>query len=234
MISTILFDLDGTLLPIDTDNFIKEYMKLITVKLAPYIEPKKVPEYLMKSTYKMIQDKNPQKTNREVFMEDFLSKVCCCEEEITRVFMSFYTKEFKALKCCVKEHPEIHKIITILQNKNVDIVVATNPIFPEIAIKERLRWIDAHTLPFKLITSYENMHFCKPHVEYYEEILSKINKKPDECLMVGNDVEEDLAARKVGIKTFLVKNFLINKSNAEYVSDYIGSYTDLVSFLKNL
>ena len=35
-ITTVLFDLDGTLLPMDNDVFTKVYFKLLVQKLAPY------------------------------------------------------------------------------------------------------------------------------------------------------------------------------------------------------
>lgn len=36
MITTLLFDLDGTLLPMDTEVFTKHYFSLLVQKLAPY------------------------------------------------------------------------------------------------------------------------------------------------------------------------------------------------------
>ena len=35
-ITTVLFDLDGTLLPMDQDAFTKGYFKLLAKKLLPY------------------------------------------------------------------------------------------------------------------------------------------------------------------------------------------------------
>lgn len=44
-ITTVLFDLDGTLLPMDQDVFIKDYFGRLARKLAPYgYEPKKLIE----------------------------------------------------------------------------------------------------------------------------------------------------------------------------------------------
>jgi FMN phosphatase YigB (HAD superfamily) len=52
--------------------------------------------------------------------------------------------------------------------------------------------------------------------------------------MVGNDVEEDLAAGKLGIKTFLIKNHMINRKNVEPNPDYIGTYEDFHNFVDEL
>ena len=44
-LTTVLFDLDGTLLPMDRDVFVKDYFGRLARKLAPYgYEPKKLIE----------------------------------------------------------------------------------------------------------------------------------------------------------------------------------------------
>lgn len=234
MIKTLLLDLDGTLLPVETEDFIQKYLELVAVKLSEITDPTSGVKHLLSSTKHMIENKNPNLTNKEVFVKDFTSRVRCSENIIMKLFHSFYTNEYKSLKKCVKNNREINKIISILNDKKLELVLATNPVFPQAAVKERLRWINAHNLPFKLVCSYENMHFCKPHIEYYEEILSLVQKNPEECLMVGNDTREDLAAKKIGIKTFLIENYLINNTPCELQPDYKGNYTDFITFLKQL
>jgi len=87
---------------------------------------------------------------------------------------------------------------------------------------------------FLLITDYEAMHFCKPNIEYYQEILTIIEKKPQECLMVGNDVQEDLIASQLGIKTFLLTEHMIHRESKEPNADYMGNYIDLLKFASDL
>ena len=50
--------------------------------------------------------------------------------------------------------------------------------FPEMAIRERLAWINCHDLPFAFVTTFENMHFCKPNPQYYQEILDILQVSP--------------------------------------------------------
>ena len=85
------------------------------------------------------------------------------------------------------------------------VVIATSPVFPLTAIEQRLEWAGVRDFDYALITSYENMHACKPHLPYYQEILSKIGCRAEECLMVGNSFEEDIApATELGIMAFWV------------------------------
>jgi FMN phosphatase YigB (HAD superfamily) len=112
-------------------------------------------------------------------------------------------------------------------------VLATNPLFPRIAIEERIRWAGIDPDAFSLITAFEDMHYCKPQIEYYREILEIINKRPEQCLMVGNDAEEDMIARILGMKTFLLDAHLIKRAKALPPVDYMGGYSDLYNFVQN-
>ena len=65
-------------------------------------------------------------------------------------------------------------------------------------------------------------------------ILEQFHLRPEECLMVGNDVEEDLAIRKLGVKTFLVTDTKENKKDLPIESDYQGSMEELFAFVESL
>jgi FMN phosphatase YigB (HAD superfamily) len=79
------------------------------------------------------------------------------------------------------------------------------------------------------------MHYCKPNPSYYLEVLERMGCAPDEALMVGNDVEEDLAAAKVGLKTFLVVNeFTVQRgAEREMQPDFEGTLSDLAELLQS-
>jgi len=235
MVNTLLFDLDGTLLPVDTDEFIGNYLKLLSSKLAKWVKPEEFVQKLMSSTYVMMNDLNPLKINKDVFWEDFFPKMPFDKkEELFPIFDEFYEKDFPTLSGIVKKNPVPAQVLNAALKKGYNLVIATSPIFPESAIYERLRWIDALDFPYKLVTTYENMHFSKPHVEYYQEILEVIQKSPDECMMIGNDVEEDLAAGLLGMKTYLVTDHMLNRNNLDIKCDHCGSLNDLLDFVEKL
>ena len=140
---------------------------------------------------------------------------------------ALYIRDFPKLQCYTRAEPLIKRILEVAAKQKRELVIATNPVFPEIAIRQRLQWAGIGHLPFRLITTYENMHFCKPHLEYYSEILKKLNRLPGDCLMIGNDAREDLAANGVGISTFLLKNHLIDDATETYAADHEGYLEDL-------
>ena len=233
MISTVLFDLDGTLLPMDIESFMHAYFKEVGRVFSDIMEPDTFIKKLMAATNYMVKNLEPCKTNKEVFEEEFARLMGRDISDIMDRFIHFYSTDFKKLRQTVNPNPLCGEIINILITKGYDVVLATNPLFPRVAIEERVRWAGIEVKHFKTITTFEEMHFCKPNLEYYSEIVEIINNKPEHCLMVGNDVEEDMVARQLGMKTFLLDAYVINRTDSPPQVDYQGSYEDLLDFVRN-
>ena len=87
---------------------------------------------------------------------------------------------------------------------------------------------------FEFFTTFENSHYCKPNLDYYREILEKLSLKPEECLMVGNDVSEDMITEQLGMKTFLLTDCLINKAGVDISQYHHGGFAELDAYLKEL
>lgn len=233
MINTILFDLDGTLLSMDTEEFTKEYFKAVAIKLKDYLTFEEVFEYFWQATKVMIENVDSNRTNENVFFEE-LSKNVEQIDEINKIIMEFYASEFDQIKGVSKVNPDIVKSVAKLKEKGYDLVIATNPLFPIEAVYKRIEWAQLNIEDFIFITSFEHMHFTKPHLGYYKEILTKINKKPSECLMVGNDVVEDMVAKKLAIKTYLITDHLIGDLTKDTHIDDWGSYKDFYNYVESL
>lgn len=233
MLNTFLFDLDGTLLYVDMKLFEKLYFSTMSEALSDLIEPKKLINNIWASTEVMIKNLE-YKTNEEVFMEDFQGRIDGNIGIYLERFNKYYDEDFLKIKAVVLENKFIQEGIKVLKEKGYKVVIATNPLFPLKAIEHRIRWAGFEPSEFEYISHYENNHYCKPHIQYFEEILKDINKNATECMMVGNDVQEDLIAGKVGIKTFLINDFMIHRTEEEIVSDYIGSYEDFYKFVEEL
>ena len=229
-VKTILFDLDGTLLPMDLDIFIKKYFQALTRRFADKMDPEKFIEDLNISTMAMIKSEDSKRTNQEIFIEDFFERVPLDKEEAMPEINEFYLTEFPKLKDKINlnlDNWKVKQLMDAVFASGYDVVIATNPIFPKEAIEERLRWIGLEDYDYKLVTSYEEMHFCKPNPKYFQEICDKIGAEPSECLMVGNDMEEDLPASLLGMKTFIVEDFVIDRETGKFNPDYRGSLEDL-------
>ncbi|MGI6575263.1 MAG: HAD family hydrolase [bacterium] len=234
MYKTLLFDLDGTLLNLDIDRFLPIYFRALTTRFAHLMAPAEFIFHLMASTEAMINNKDQRLTNEEAFMLDFVPRISISREELMPILEDFYRHDFAKLADDTFFLPLAQKTVKNALEKGFEVVIATNPVFPRLAMEHRLHWAGLKDCPFRLVTTYENMHFCKPHIEYYKEILTLIGREPAECLMIGNDVQEDLVAGQIGIKTFLVKDCLINRLPKDPVADYQGYLADLYRFIREL
>lgn len=227
----LLIDLDGTLLDLDIQQFISAYIDALSDRFVEHLDKTVFAEQLFGATSVMVTNDDPDKSNEKVFYEDFCRRIGLSEKEIKPVVKDFYEKEFPQLSCWAREHPHALDVIKAAKARNLTLVLATNPIFPAAATLERLSWSGFTEKDFSLITTMENMHFCKPRVEYYMEIADIINCPPEHCLMAGNDTLEDLIAAKAGMDTFLVDDFILQRDENEPVCDYRGSLEDLAAFL---
>ncbi|AOY76041.1 HAD family hydrolase [Clostridium formicaceticum] len=234
MLKTILFDLDGTLLPFKMEDFIKKYFEELGKKFQNYFTFKELQNLLWESTEYMIRNMEVDKTNADAFFEDFYSKTTHSPDRLMPLFEDFYTNDFPKIKEVTKQSEYIVKAISLLKEKKYELIVATNPLFPKQAILHRIEWAGLNKDDFAFITNFEEMHFCKPHLHFYQELLEKINRQPQECMMVGNDVEEDMIAKKLGCITYLIEDYKIQRSENADTIDYRGKYEDFYEFVKAL
>jgi FMN phosphatase YigB (HAD superfamily) len=200
-IKYLLLDLDGTLIQFDIDVFIQEYLRLIQKQFSHYSFANFVPEWIMTGTDIMLSDLETI-TNKEKFLRFFCQKTGLFENEIWEIFLHFYNEDYEHIKEITKPIPGAKEFLEAAQAKGFTLILATQPIFPEIAIRKRLYWAGVDHIPFSLITHIENMYASKPHPQYFEQILSILGAMSDQCLMIGNDREMDLASDKVGIASY--------------------------------
>ena len=234
MITTILFDLDGTLLPMDQNKFIQSYLGRMAKKLAPYgYDPDLLTKALWAGTGAMVKN-DGTKSNDEVFWTAFnsiLGKDCRQDEPL---FNAYYENEFQLVAEDCGFDPRAAELIATLKAKGFRIALATNPLFPAIATHSRARWAGLNPADFELITTYENSRHCKPNLAYYRDILEILNVKPENCLMVGNDVSEDMIASELGMTVFLLTDSLINKESKDISVYPNGSFPELLNFIQEL
>lgn len=234
MIKTILFDLDGTLLPMDQDVFVKSYFGRLAKKAAPYgYETGRLVSVIWKGTEAMVKN-DGSALNEEVFWEVFAENYGSEALKDKAVFDEFYEKEFQEVASDCGCNPKAKQTVSLIKEKGYRTVLATNPIFPAVATESRMRWAGFQPEDFEYYTTYENSCHSKPNPAYYRDILDRIGCEPLECLMVGNDVTEDMAAESLGMKVFLLTDCLINSGDADISVYPNGSFDDLMDYIKTL
>ena len=231
-IKAVLFDLDGTLLPMDQEVFTKTYFKLLAKRLAERgYAPDKLVDTIWAGTAAMVKNDGSRR-NEDAFWEEFAKywgeNVRADEPE----FDAFYREDFCGAKAACGYHPGAAETIALCKELGLRRILATNPIFPAVATEARIGWAGLSPEEFELYTTYENSTSCKPNPAYYEEILRKQGLVPAECIMVGNDVREDMIAEQLGMRVFLLTDCLINKDGRDISRYPRGSFGELQEYLR--
>ena len=126
MIRCVLFDLDGTLVHFEYDDFLKEYINAITRTVATFVEPTQFAKALLASTDAMIRNQDPSLKNSQVFQDDFFRRVRVPENVLMPVF-EFLRNELLSLRIPVS--PSQEEMLEFLIQEGYDVVIATNAVF---------------------------------------------------------------------------------------------------------
>ena len=235
-IKHILFDLDGTLLPMVQEEFVRYYMPLLAkaymaegIKIDPG-------EFIAAvwSGYEAMVKNDGTRTNREAFWSHMKEQLPIPLDQAEEIALKFYEDDFNKAICTTKPTELSDRVVKTAKKKGLETYLATNPVFPRCATLNRIRWAGLDAEDFRIITTYEKCVYCKPNPNYYEKILEKFDLNPAECLMVGNDVQEDLSIRTLGVRTFLVTDTMENRKNLPVDSEYTGSLADLLEFIEKM
>ncbi len=229
----ILMDLDGTLLPMDAEEFTRFYFPALCKKMGPFgYEPKALVAAIWSGVKEIIKSDGAS-TGEERFWKEFArifgNKVYADKLQVD----GFYTNEFNMAKAICGENPLARPLVELAHKKAPIVILATNPIFPYPGQLTRLSWLGLGEKDFSFITSYENSIFAKPDPRYFRELLNRFDLRPEDCVMLGNDVEEDIrAAQAVGIRTFLITDCQIG--DASTVTTEQGSFAEALTWLEQL
>jgi FMN phosphatase YigB (HAD superfamily) len=233
MLDTILFDLDGTLLPFSEEEFVHNYFRRLCRKLAPHGY---APDDVVKTLWagvKAMEKNDGTKLNRDVFWQLFEARFGPGSREVEALTDEFYGGEFDLTREVLHEQRDLGPLIRGLWDKGYTVALATNPIFPTVAVRTRLNWIGLTMEDFALVTTYDNFTTAKPNPDYFTAVLKALGKTGEQCVMVGNNTVEDVSSGAVGIPTILVEDF---PEGDAPVSEYVQtmSFPALIAWLEAL
>jgi len=229
----ILFDLDGTLLRVQMAEFIPRYVRGLAAGCESHVKPKKFEAAMLEAIRALITiEGNGEATNEQRIVAYLQQKLTVPATVIEESFVRFRQDGLSQLGPLVKPIPLARKIVEECLEQGVPLVLATNPVFPEFMIRARLNWGGLEDIRFSHLTSFENSCFCKPQPGYFQEIATLFGVAPEDCLMVGNDTSHDLSAAAVGMETFLVDTWIVEREASVWPCENRGDHGALQKFLR--
>ena len=201
MLKAVLLDLDNTLILYDELKYYTAYFKKLNQYFDDEFDPADLRERVINGTM-VLRHNRGLKNNLQHFLEVFAHEREVEIPKLWKRFMAFYQEAYDDITVTVSVPEGLHPVIDQLRHSDLKLVIASNPIFPVIAQEKRLRWGGLEPAWFDLFTHIENMRFVKPAIDYFQQTCELIGEAPTDCLMVGNDPVNDMAAAQAGLRTY--------------------------------
>lgn len=233
-IRAVLFDLDGTLLQVEMSDFIPAYVRGLAGCFVDLAGRRTFAEVVLAATYALFSREEGPQTNEDLFLAALQQHLGIPARVFTERLQHYCGDGLQRLAPMAQALPLARQIIDCCFARGLEVVIATNPVFPRPVVEARLAWAQLIDFPFRLVTCTDNSRYCKPHPGYFQEVLAQLGLAPEEVVMVGNDTEHDLAARQSGISAFLVDTWMVDRLNGHFTADFRGDHAALLRFVDNL
>jgi FMN phosphatase YigB (HAD superfamily) len=208
-LKALLLDLDDTLIDNAMDTFLPAYLRALEAFAASVMDPGRFTAALLNATRVMDGNDGSGPSNEQAFADAFYPALGVAREELEPFLERFYDEAFPQLEPLTRPRPEAPKIVEWATDRGLQVVIATNPLFPRTAIEQRMAWggVGVDRFDYARVTTYENSHATKSSPAYFSEIVERIGRRPQECLMVGDDWGWDVVcAGKAGIPSFWISD----------------------------
>jgi len=204
MIKAVLLDLDNTLLHNPDRQFAQAFLQKLDNHFQLAINIEDVSVTFRRGIQALSSERDMIQTNTQV-MATIISEATNISFDLAHnTLLKFYETQYHDLQSYTAPIANTQQLIEKLLAQKVAVAIVTNPLYPQIAILERLKWAGlSHFIDeFSFITHSDNMHFSKPNPAYYAEVVARIGIEPDEALMVGDSTKNDIQpAETLGIHT---------------------------------
>ena len=209
MITTILFDLDGTL--IDTNELIiSTYLHTLEKYYPGKYEREDVMPFIGPSLWEVFGSMDTERS----------------EEMITE----YRTWNLANHDLMVKEFVGVSDTVKALVEKDYKIGIVTTKLHSTVLKGLRLMDLEKY---FDVIVALDHVEKAKPDPEPIYKALEQLGSKPEETIMVGDNYHDILAGKNAGTKTAGVAWSIKGRDYiAKYEPDYIlESMADILTIL---
>lgn len=231
MIKAVLLDLDNTLLHNPDRQFAIAFLEAFDAHFRREFAIEHVSHTFRQGIQQLSQHRDGVVTNSDLMINLISDITQATTEHIQNYLSLFYETAYLELQSYTAQVETARELVMTLLGQDISVAIATNPIYPRSAVYKRLEWAGLREFrdAFAFVSHSDNMHFAKPHPGYYAEVIARIGVEPDEALMVGDSIRNDIApAQQMGIHTVHVNDPDILKKINERVQniDWTSQYSN--------
>lgn len=229
-----MFDLDGTLVPLARERFEPAlFQNLDAMFRRKFPGQPLAQEALKRASLACFHTGDPAETNEARLKRLLVQEAGApLAEEVLRALEAHYASDYNQIRTIIQDRSIAVEALELVRQYGAVPVVATNPISPASCIHARMAWAGITPEQFALVTTYDKFHYTKPDPRYYLEVLQQLGARPEECLMIGNDTDEDMeGAIGAGIEAYLMTDFVMDRRDS--VARYRhGTAREMLAFLE--
>ncbi len=207
MIKAVLLDLDNTLLHNPDREWVAAFRQQWDLHFAESHGVENASSALRNAIRCLNREPAAYRSNAATIFDALSFEMPLTEAALSTAITSFYQGNYRGLRENTAPIAMAAELVEALLRQNLHVAIATNPFFPEGATRERIGWagLSDFAADFAFITHSENMHFAKPNPAYYAETVARVGVEPDEALLIGDSVQNDIEpASAIGIHTWRV------------------------------
>lgn len=207
MIKAVLLDLDNTLLHNPDAQWVAVFREQWDRYFAKHCGIEDASAALGAAIRCLNSEPPSYRTNAAVILDALCSLLPLSREDLSGAIADFYREDYGRLRATTSPVTGAAELVAALLDQNLLVAVATNPLFPASATEARIRWagLGEYLTEFAFITHSENMRFAKPSRAYYAEAVARVGVEPDETLIIGDSLENDIMpADAIGIHAWQV------------------------------
>lgn len=230
----VFFDLDGTLLAMELEEFLGTYFTALNTFVAERNLDAKAFSAGLKAGIGAMMSHDDLRINAEVFWNAFFEHVEGDRDEWMNLVGRFYEHDFGRIGERVVPNPAAVRAIHTLARKGYPLALTTMPMFPRRAVEWRLTWAGLEATCFSRLTTFENSTSVKPKLAYYAENLAAAGLDGEDVLMVGNNTEEDLAIMGLGADAYLITDHLLDPVDFALDTVKHGSMEQFATWVETL
>jgi FMN phosphatase YigB (HAD superfamily) len=198
-----MLDLDNTLIQVDVDAFVERYARAVARRLVPE-DPQRGMAVVSGASYRLLTERSPGERNRDRLLRALAAELGEEPQALWQRLESVAVEVLPALRPLARPLPGAREVVAEARRRGLRLALATNPIYPRRVIVERMRWSGLREGDVDHVACLEASSATKPDPAFFAELAAALGLEEEECLMVGDDPDQDVPDGESAVHVHLV------------------------------